>query len=238
MKAIILAAGRGSRLGHLTDNVPKSLMAFRGKQMLEIQLEVLKSAGINEIGIVRGYKKECIQYDGIEYFDNDNWANTNMVQSLLKAEQWLENDTCLICYSDILYTDTLIKLLMEENNMITVPYNLKWKELWELRFDNPLEDAESFKLDNQNNIKEIGEKVSDISQIEGQFMGLVKTTPLGYKMLKDILKKQEEVEQLKMDMTTLLRLSIESGVKIKGVPSDTFWIEVDSEKDLLLYQSL
>ena len=62
MKAIILAAGRGSRMKHLTDEKPKCLAKLGGKLLIEWQLEALSAAGINEIAIVTGYKKELLSH--------------------------------------------------------------------------------------------------------------------------------------------------------------------------------
>ena len=81
MKAIILAAGRGSRMKHATDNIPKCLLKVKGKTLLEIQIEALKKSGIKKIGIVTGYLSEQL----IDYCDNtfynDKWNETNIVSN-------------------------------------------------------------------------------------------------------------------------------------------------------------
>ena len=61
MKALILAAGRGSRMNHLTDEIPKCLVKLKGKTLLEYQLEIIRKSEIKEIGIVTGYKKEKLK---------------------------------------------------------------------------------------------------------------------------------------------------------------------------------
>ena len=58
MKVIILAAGRGKRLGHYTKEIPKPLIDINGKSIIERQIELFKKNGITEIFVVRGYKKE------------------------------------------------------------------------------------------------------------------------------------------------------------------------------------
>ena len=87
MKAIILAAGRGSRMKDLTDERPKCLVELRGKPLLEWQLEALREAGINEIAIVTGYKRELLVNRGLTEFHNPRWAETQMVSSLACAEE-------------------------------------------------------------------------------------------------------------------------------------------------------
>ena len=85
MKAIILAAGRGSRMKKLTDEGPKCLVKLRGKTLLDWQLDVFKNAGISQIAIVTGYKRQLLANRGLEEFYNDRWAETNMVSSLACA---------------------------------------------------------------------------------------------------------------------------------------------------------
>ncbi len=89
MKAILLAAGRGSRMKELTDARPKCLLELRGKSLLDRQLEALRKAGISEIAIVTGYKRELLADRGLVEFHNPRWADTNMVSSLASAQEWL-----------------------------------------------------------------------------------------------------------------------------------------------------
>ncbi len=100
MKAIILAAGRGSRMNHLTDDIPKCLVKLNGKSLLSRQIESLRKAGISEIGIVTGYKHELLRNVADFEFHNPHWADTNMVSSLVCADSWLRYEPCIVSYSD------------------------------------------------------------------------------------------------------------------------------------------
>ena len=60
MRALILAAGRGSRMGHLGDDRPKCLVELEGKPLIERQIAALRRGGVDEIGVVRGYRAEMI----------------------------------------------------------------------------------------------------------------------------------------------------------------------------------
>ena len=83
MKAIILAAGKGSRLNSLTKNKPKCLVSLFGKTILEWKLEAFQKCGISDITVVRGYKGEMINFKNLTYFDNPNVASTNMENIIL-----------------------------------------------------------------------------------------------------------------------------------------------------------
>lgn len=238
MKAIILAAGRGSRLGNITNDKPKCLTELFGKSLLEWQIQSLKEAGIDEIAIVRGYKKEKINIKNATYFDNNIWDKTNMVMSLYKADEWLQKYECIVSYSDIMYKSDVIDLLKNNYSDISITYNTNWLKLWEARFENPLSDAESFKINDKGKLLEIGDKVKSIEEIQGQYMGILKFKPIGWKKVKVYLDSLSELERNKLDMTSLLSRLIKMGIEIYTIPSSGIWLEVDSEEDLNLYQSL
>src|ERR1700722_15540675 len=91
MRALILAAGRGSRMGPLGDVRPKCLVELDGRPLLDRQLAALRAGGARDIGIVRGYRKEMLADPALSYFDNDRWSETNMVMSLACAAKWLRS---------------------------------------------------------------------------------------------------------------------------------------------------
>ncbi|AQS07136.1 NTP transferase domain-containing protein [Clostridium beijerinckii] len=237
MKAIVLAAGRGSRLGSLTNDNPKCLTELFGKSLIEWQVKALNEAGINEIAIVRGYKKEKINIKNATYFDNDIWDKTNMVMSLYKADEWLQKYECIISYSDIIYKSEVIDLLKNNYCDISITYNTNWLKLWKARFKDPLLDAESFRIDDKGKLLEIGKRVDSIEEIQGQYMGILKFKPSGWKKVKAYLDSLSEQEQNKMDMTSLLNKLIERDIEICTIPSSGIWLEVDNENDLNLYKN-
>ena len=84
---IILAAGLGSRLSPLTDDKPKSLITFGKETLLERNVNMFKKNGINDISIITGYKKDKIDFPGINYFENKNYVNNSTLESLFFAEE-------------------------------------------------------------------------------------------------------------------------------------------------------
>ena len=72
MKAIILAAGKGTRLSPVTDDFPKGMIKLFDKSLLEMQIDNFKDCGINDITIVTGYKNEKILFPGIKKRKNEN----------------------------------------------------------------------------------------------------------------------------------------------------------------------
>jgi L-glutamine-phosphate cytidylyltransferase len=76
MRALILAAGRGSRLGHLGADRPKCLVKLAGKPLIERQIAALRRGGVDEIGIVRGYRAEMLDLRGLHSFIAASWCTT------------------------------------------------------------------------------------------------------------------------------------------------------------------
>ena len=133
---------------NLTDEVPKCMLEFRGKPLIEWQLASLKKAGISESGIVTGYKKEITESFGLSCFHNEKWSETNMLYSLYQARDWLLSDDCIVTYSDIFYTEDSIIPLLNTKADISITYDPNWLDQWSKRFADPLEDAETFNQEN------------------------------------------------------------------------------------------
>ncbi|MCP1716199.1 choline kinase [Methanocalculus alkaliphilus] len=230
MRGIILAAGRGSRLDRRTDDRPKCLVELSGHPLLEWQLGAMHNAGIDDILVVRGYRGEMIK-GAFEVRDNPDWPQTHMVASLMCAHEWLAEDECIISYSDIVYGADAITQLSNADGSLAILYDTRWRELWQERFDDPLSDAESFSVDENGNILDIGRKGVSFDDIHGQYMGLLKFTPESYRWIATLLDNQVELKN-KLDMTSLLSRLIQDGHSIQGVPWDGVWCEVDDGSDL------
>ncbi len=237
MKAIILAAGRGSRMKSLTDERPKCMVELRGKTLLAWQLEALRGAGISEIAIVTGYKRELLAEQGLTEFHNPRWANTNMVSSLACAEAWLQQEPCIVSYSDIFYSAAAVQSLMTSDASLAVTYDQNWLALWTQRFGDPLLDAETFRLTATGTLAEIGNKPKSVDDVQGQYMGLLRFTPEGW---AEIVRLRSALTPQKCDsvhMTNTLQHVIDAGrVSIQTVAYTGEWGEVDSAEDLFLYQ--
>jgi len=237
MKAIILAAGRGSRMKDLTDDRPKCLVELRGKALLDWQLEALRSAGIVEIAIVTGYKRQLLANRGLVEFHNARWAETNMVSSLACAQDWLQAEPCIVSYSDIFYSPLAVQSLITCEASLAVTYDPNWLELWTQRFGDPLLDAESFRLNSDQTLTEIGNKPRSVDEVQGQYMGLLRLTPNGWKEILRIRAGLTSEERDKMHMTGTLQKVIDAGRNpVTGVPYTGEWGEVDSDQDLIMYE--
>ncbi len=230
MKAIILAAGRGSRLENFTLDRPKCMVELHGQALLQWQMAALKSAGIEDVLVVTGYKREVINLPENQTRYNPNWASSNMVASLLCASGDIR-EPVIISYSDIIYSPKTISELMVSEGDISISIDRNWEDLWRRRFADPLSDAESLVLGDGNEVLEIGQKISDIDQVDGQYMGLLRITEKAINWVKDLsLSDAENFRNL--DMTSLLSLWLEQGFHLQSVDNKGAWCEIDSASDL------
>jgi choline kinase len=237
MKAIILAAGRGSRMKSLTDERPKCLVELHGKALLDWQLESLRKAGISEIAIVTGYKRELLVNRELVEFHNMRWAETNMVSSLACAEEWLQTEPCIVSYSDIFYSPTAVSLLIRCLAPLAVTYDPNWLKLWTQRFGDPLLDAETFRLTPEHTLAEIGNKPTLVNEVQGQYMGLLRFTPEGWMEVQRIRSNLTLEQCDKVHMTGILQRVIEAKyLTILAVPYLGEWGEIDSADDLNAYE--
>jgi L-glutamine-phosphate cytidylyltransferase len=229
IKAILLVAGEGTRLRPYTNDRPKCLVKVDGETLLESHVNVLKKRGIDEIVLIGGYKIEMLQTFGLKIIENSRFFETNMVWTLFCAANELQGDL-IIAYGDIVYSPNILDSLMESDSDISVTVDLQWESYWRMRNENPLDDAETLKLNPDGAIIELGKKPNSINEIEAQYMGLMKFTAKGINQLKSVYNDLADKEN--SYMTDLLQSAIDKGIRVQSVPISGEWFEVDTVEDL------
>ena len=236
MKGIILAAGRGSRMGSLTDASPKCLTEIAGKTLLEWQMSAMRYAGIDDMIVVRGYQAASLPGDSYGVVDNRRWNETNMVMSLVAASEHLSAEPCIVSYADIAYHPDAASAVIASEDDIAIAYDVDWAALWQARFQDPLGDAETFRL-KDGSLLEIGKTAQSLDEIEGQYMGLLRISPSGWAQITELLAELSDSERDGLDMTSLLSRMLDRNVQIGTIPLKGRWCEMDSGDDLELYRS-
>jgi len=247
MNAIILAAGKGERLRPLTNKIPKCMVKLFDKTILKYQIDVFRSCKINDITVVTGYEADKIKMEGVNFLHNQNYDTTNMVETLFCAKEKL-TENVIISYGDIIFEKQVLQKLINSNWDSSVIIDNQWKKYWQMRFENPLDDVESLRIDENGLITNIGMKVNSLEEIQGQYIGLMKFKNEGVKNLKKIYEKaklksvkgvnllNENIPFEKSYMTDLIQAMINEGVKINAVKITNGWLELDSIDDYNLYQ--
>jgi L-glutamine-phosphate cytidylyltransferase len=238
-KAIILAAGRGSRMGALTAEQPKCLNRFGDLPLLAWQIWALESVGFQkqDITIVTGYKKELLEQFQYPTITNALWSETNMVSSLRCADEILSQHQTIVCYSDIAFHPEIITSTLQAlpKSSLLIPYNRDWQQQWSDRFGDPLIDSETFER-NGDQLVSIGNKPKLLSEVQGQYMGVLRFQPEAWSFSKKLLDQLSVDEQKKIHLTGLLNLLLKNKFSISCVPAPGKWLEIDSEADLNVFQ--
>ena len=240
-KAIIVAAGLGSRLGELTADTPKCMLELNGKSILQHQLDSYETNGISDISVVRGYKKEKINHVGLTYYENTDFKNNNILNSVFYAEPAIEGNV-IISYSDIVFTPKIVERLMECSADISIVVDVDWRERYVSRDNHPIEEAESVIFDANLSVVDIGKITPSLDDVHGEFIGMMKFTPRGAEIFKLHFHRakqlfwgkpyQRAATFQKAYITDLLKDMAELGVHIQTVIIEQGWQEIDTIEDL------
>lgn len=237
MKAIILAAGLGSRLMPETKEKPKCLVEIDGESLLETQIRVLRSRGIHDIVIVAGHCANQLESLSDQLIINEEYKTSNMVWSLNRAMSAISGEV-LISYGDIVYSGAILDAILADESPIRVGLDLDWLTYWEHRFSDPVSDAETLTVDENLIIQEIGNPATSAQDIEAQFMGLVGLSEKGSrifreKLLDPFLLTDNGMKSSKSAyLTDFLQSLMISGHDLKAIGVRDSWIEIDTLDDL------
>ena len=243
--AVILAAGRGSRMKELTADTPKCLLELAGRPLLHWQLDALRRAGVERLLVVTGYqgKKLCAQAEqrGFATAENPRWEQTNMLATLLCADGFAREvfaagaERLVVSYADIVYRAAHVRALLGCDQPIAITYDTLWEDLWRLRFGDPLLDAETFRQED-GFLREIGGRPRSMDDIHGQYMGLLSFTKHGWETVRTVCADLGPAVDA-TDMTAFLRLLLARHFPVGAVPVAGGWCETDSGEDRERYEA-
>lgn len=168
MQAIMLAAGKGSRLGKYTKNNTKCMLDVHGETLLERAIDALLEANIKDFIIVLGYKGENVkefirekkldEKINITYIDNDVYDTTNNIYSLYLARDYLAKDDTILLESDLIYDKSIIRKLVESkyDSAAVIAKYLEWMDgtVVTIKNDNTINsfiEKNEFDYDNVDN---------------------------------------------------------------------------------------
>lgn len=122
MKAILLAAGRGTRISRMVEDIPKSTLPINGKPLIRITAELLLKANI-DITVCVGYRSEKIHtaLEGlnVQYYTNPFFDITNSIVSLWFAKNKLFDDV-LIINADVFFSEEILQRVLDDNRDVVM----------------------------------------------------------------------------------------------------------------------
>jgi L-glutamine-phosphate cytidylyltransferase len=210
-----------------TTSKPKCLCEVNGQTLLAMQLKGLRSVGIHDVSIVSGYKSEMLRAFKARHITNPAWESSSMLSSLHKAVIEGVDPPVLVIYGDVIFDEAALGLLLADNHAIVVGSVPRWRHNWESRYEDPRDDAESFRVNGMGELQEIGGKISDLEEVQGQFAGVFFIRDDGW----TAMKRHERIFH-SLSTTELLQLILNEGVSIGAHTLGSYWFEIDTQRDL------
>lgn len=226
MQAIIMAAGKGSRLGALTDGKPKSFVEIKGKKLIEYNLALLKRHHVDEIIIVTGYQCELFEElaageKNIRLIYNPFYEMVNVLGSFYMGMEALHDDFIYL-HADTLCEPLIFEKLFCLEGDIVLP--VEYKKC----------DDEAMKVRSANGkIVEITKKMS-IDEAEGEFIGMAAFRKEVIPALKEKTKQLMKEKAFSEYFESAIQRLIDDGeeFQIKAVSTKgAFWAEIDFPED-------
>ena len=246
MKAIIVAAGRGRRLGPETAAIPKCMVSVAGRPILHRQLDALAGAGARDLIVVRGYLGDRI--DGgahrLRFVENRAWESNNILASLLHAEAEMQGGF-LFSYSDIVFAGDHARRVAAAPGAVALVIDRRWQDAYVGRVQHPVSEAELAKVEETADgprVVRVGKRVVAAGEAAGEFIGLARFAPEGAAALRRVWAGAlgggldapfgAAATLRQAYLSDALNQMAADGVPLVPVFVDGRWREIDTEEDL------
>jgi choline kinase len=239
-RAIFIAAGRGRRLMPLTEDVPKCYAEIRGRRILDWSVAALRSAGLDDIVFVGGYRLERVRadYPAFRFCENTAWESNNILASLFCAEHEMA-DGFVSSYADILYTPAAVQRLVASPGDIALLVDTEWRRRYAPRTEHPETDGEKVRL-RDGRVVEINRAILP-AEAPAEFTGVAKFTRAGARLLCEHYHRARQGHHGRpyrgapsfetAYLIHLLQDMLEAGVAMRAVETHGGYFEIDTTQD-------
>ena len=243
MRPIVIGAGRGSRLGPETDEIPKTLVHVMGRPMLDWILDALGAAGFTrkDVIFICGYRNDVIRarYPEFTFIENTEWERNNILASLLYAREHL-GAGFVSTYADIVYRGSAVKKAVASKHDKVLVCDTDWRRRYIGRTQHPETDAEKMRAEGDR-VVELSRRIAS-EQASGEFIGVTKLTPDGARELVDAFDRakatwagktwREGRTFEKAYLIDLFQEMLEGGSAFHRVDTHGGYMEIDTQQDL------
>lgn len=240
MQAIIIGAGRGSRLMPTTADTPKCFAEVAGRSILDWSLDAFRQNGVDNICFIGGYQIDKVRerHPELTFRHNDDWPNNNILASLFYAED-LMDEPFVCCYSDTLFSPQAVEIALASDDDIALVVDTDWLARYEHRSEHPTDDAE--KVTTQNGaVTRIHREIAE-ADAYGEYIGMAKFSAAGAARLKrhyHRCREQHAGQPFREAKTFekaykihLLQEMIEAGERMAHADTPGHYIEIDTQED-------
>jgi phosphoenolpyruvate phosphomutase len=238
--AVILAASRGTALGHLTESRPKTMVEVRGEPLLGHIVSAYNGAGIKNITVVRGYFAEAVNLPSLNYVENPDFADTGELWSLaaaLRADADNGSDL-LVSYGDVIFKRYILDSLAEPADEFVIIVDTEWRE--SVNRDRAADYVRCSEAHSRRDfyreiyLEQAGETLPE-DQRHGEWMGLLKVAASAMPAFKEIVAELAAApENRRAKMHNLLAELVGRGHRVRVIYTTGHWLDVDSLDDILV----
>lgn len=254
VSAVVLAAARGTELGSLTEDKPKAMVEVAGQPLLAHIVDAYNGAGIKNITVVRGYRKETVNLPNLRYADNDAFADTGELWSLRCALEGgqeglqkglqkgpthgLADQDLVISYGDVLFRKYILQILLDSDADYTIVVDVEWQESANRgRFADYVHCSVPFSrfgFATEVQLRQVSPALPQ-EQIHGEWMGFLRVRAGKVAEFAALVRKiTEETEGRKARLHDLLNRLVQSGQEVRVLYTVGNWIDIDSVEDLVM----
>ena len=259
MKAIIVAAGTGSRLGELAKDAPKSLLDVNGQSILERQISVFKKLGISDITVIIGPHTEKFTFKNISFIQDKNYLEHDILGSLMLARSIMRDDV-IVSYGDVIFDEHVLQPLINFKGLIGLCIDLNWEKNYGGRKLELKKEATTVQIKNnmcakivdgrelaKSKIKDDSKPSEHKKQELGEFVGLMRLSKYGSMIF---IKRYEELINSHTGsfheapsisqayFTDMLQELIDNDTEILPIPVQGKWCEIDTIEDLKMAEDM
>ncbi|MFX1361178.1 MAG: phosphoenolpyruvate mutase [Promethearchaeota archaeon] len=242
IRVIIPAAGKDPIF-----DIPKSIIDIKGKPILQRQIDLLKNCGIKDVTVVKGYKKELVNIEGVKYIINDDYDDTYILYSLFKAKEDMINGFIYL-NSDILFNEQIINNLLNVKHDIVLVVDNSYayhkheidKKLDLVLTKNKPTKEQRMLYRKDNEIIRIG-KYIDKNMADYEYIGIAYFSEYGVNIIRKIYYDcltnhrgpfHEADSFEKASFTDFIQEMIDRGFKVHLLEVYKGWFEIHNKKDV------
>jgi phosphoenolpyruvate phosphomutase len=237
--AMVLAASRGDELGELTEHQPKTMVKIQGAPILSHIVDAYHAVGIKDIVVVRGYKKEAVNLPNLTYIDNNAFAETGELDSLLKALRSREGpaQNTIVSYGDVLFNKYIPQSLCQETDDCVIFVDSNWQEQTSYArlggFTECTIPNSRRAFNAKIHLKRLGNDIPKES-IHGVWMGFLKVSPGAASHITDIIVEMlAKPANRKAGIPQLLQELLKRQYPVRVLYTVGHWLDINSIEDVV-----
>jgi L-glutamine-phosphate cytidylyltransferase len=231
MKAVILAAGVGSRLNEITKDIPKTMIQINGRYIFSMLVDALVDAGITSIVFVIGYKKDLLRRVieeelagralDVTFVVNDRFQSTNTMYSLWLAREHLDCDFAYF-HGDLVFSRKMLRAFLASPTANAVLVDQRY----------PLDWQDAMKVIIHGNELKYMSKAVTVNEMDGTAIGIYKFSQKGARELFGVIGRLIEKGVVSSWVSEAMNIAAKAVPIEVVVNSDHNWADVDNMTDL------